>query len=290
MNHARNNMAASYVKTLCVSVLVFLSTSSSILAAESGSAHPYLTEKFFLDLGVYFPERKLRISVDGPTTPQNPDFDFSDAINVSRGDETALLNFGWRIGERWKLSAQYFRSADVFSAVLEDDIEWGDDVFPVDGEVITGQEFTLVRTLVGYEWSSDNNHAFGIGGGLHFLNLKVFMQGDIQIGGPGGPVADERRAVDLIAPLPNFGLWYRYSLAQKWALTARYDWLSASVGDYDGRMVNASVGVNYQVFDNFGIGANYNFFELDVAVSKDDWIGHAITSYDGLFVYLSAYW
>lgn len=280
----------SCLKGGVVFLLLIVAASTISHAAESGDAHPYLTEKFFLDLGMYFPKRKLHISVDGPDSGTGEDIDFDDDLNLSANDETAALNFGWRMSEHWKYSAQYFRTSDNFDATLEEDVEWGDDVFPVGGDIDGGQDFTLVRTFFGYEFNSSDKHAFGIGGGLHWLEIGTFIEGELQIGGAGGPVISDRRSVRVQGVLPNIGAWYRYSLSHDWVLTARYDWLSVAFGDYDGRLVNASVGVNYQMFDHFGVGLNYNFFELNVGVTSADWIGTALTSYKGAYVYISAYW
>ena len=99
-----------------------------------------------------------------------------------------------------------------------------------------------------------------------------------------------REAVSASAPLPNIGAWYTYSISPRWALKGRLDWLSASVGDYDGRLVNASLGVNYQVFEHAGLGLSYNLFDLEVGVSKSGWRGRWETNYEGPYVYLSFFW
>jgi hypothetical protein len=283
-------MRMTYVKKSFLFLFLALVVSAPSRAATSGDAHPYLTERFFIDVGIYFPKRELRISVDGTDDATITDIDFDDDLDLSANDETASLNFGWRLSQHWKFSAQGFRTSDRFGATLEEDVQWGDNVFPVGGDVTGGQDFSLVRTLIGYEFNSSDKHAFGIGGGLHWLEIGAFIEGEFLLGGPGGPVVNDREAVSAKGVLPNFGAWYRYSLTQKWVLTARYDWLSVAVGDYDGRLVNASAGVNYQMFDHFGVGLNYNYFELDVGVTSSNWVGTALTSYKGAFFYLSAYW
>ena len=71
----------SYVKAFCLGVAL-LCVAEFACAAEAGEAHPYLTEKFFVDVGVYFPDRKLRISVDSPNSIGNNDIDFDDELNL----------------------------------------------------------------------------------------------------------------------------------------------------------------------------------------------------------------
>ena len=90
-------------------------------------------------------------------------------------------------------------------------------------------------------------------------------------------------------PLPNVGVWYRYSISPRWAFRSRFDILKANVGRYDGLMLNGSLGVNFQAFENVGIGASYNYFELDVRVDESDWRGKIETIYDGAYIYVSAF-
>jgi hypothetical protein len=90
--------------------------------------------------------------------------------------------------------------------------------------------------------------------------------------------------------LPNIGVWYKYSITPRWALRTRLDLFSASFDDYDGRLINVGLGVNYQAFEHFGIGLNYNYVELDVKINKTDWRGNIKTTYDGVYVYASFYY
>ena len=90
--------------------------------------------------------------------------------------------------------------------------------------------------------------------------------------------------------MPNVGVWYRYSLSPKWALRTRFDYLSVDIGDYNGSLVNGSLGFNYRLFENFGVGLSYNIFELDLGITRTDWRGEVKSRYEGLYVSASAYW
>jgi len=52
-------------------------------------------------------------------------------------------------------------------------------------------------------------------------------------------------AVQASAPLPNIGGWYRYAFSPKWHLSARLDWLSASV-DVEKQYWRGAVDLTYQ--------------------------------------------
>ncbi len=276
-----------HVRRILVCVLLIAGT-SPLYAQDRSDVHPSLTKKYVLDLGVFFPDRSFKIDVDGSIAGANPSIRFEDEFGLNRSDEVFAIDFGWRFGKKWSLLTQYFESSGSRSAVLDEDIEWKDVVFEQGSNAVAGQDFRLVRVFFGRQFNTSERHDFGIGAGLHWLEIGAFIEGNIIVG--GGPNEFRRESVNVEFPLPNIGVWYRYSLSPKWAFRSRYDYLNADIGDFNGSMTNAALGLNYQLFENFGVGLNYNFFELDLGVTKPDWRGQVKSRYEGLFVYISANW
>jgi len=257
-------------------------------AQESADLHPYLTEKFFTDLGVFFPERRIKLSAHGSTGDPNQLIDFNREFGLNESDETFAVDLGWRIGEKWVLLGQYFDSSGTSRWTLDEDIEWKDVVFQEGSNIAAGSDFLVARLFLGRALDTSDRHEFGLGVGLHWLEISAFMEGTIIVG--GGGTASRRESTHSEQLLPNIGAWYKYSITPRWAIRGRLDWLDADVGKYDGELINISVGVNFQIAKHFGLGLNYNDFELDVVIDKADWRGRIFQNYEGLYVYLSAYW
>ena len=150
----------------------------------------------------------------------------------------------------------------------------------------TGSDFSLTRIFVGWQLDTSERHEIGIGGGVHWLHIGAFIEGEILI---NGIPASARRAVSEETPLPNIGVWYNYSTSPRWAFRSRFDLLSADVGNYDGVLINVAFGLNYQLFEQIGFGLNYNYFELDVNIDKSRWQGNVETIYEGVYMYASLY-
>jgi len=276
-----------YVKRILICVLS-IAVAIPLYAQERSDVHPSLTKKYVLDLGIFFPDRSFKINVDGSIAGGNPSIGFEDEFGLNRSDETFAIDFGWRFGKKWSLLTQYFQSSGARGAVLDEDIEWEDVVFGQGSSAVAGQDFSLVRVFFGRQFNTSERHDFGVGAGLHWLEIGAFIEGQIIVG--GAPSEFRRESVKVEAPLPNIGVWYRYSLSPKWAFRSRYDYLNADVGDFNGSLTNAALGLNYQMFENYGVGLNYNFFELNLGVTKTDWRGQIKSRYEGLFVFISAYW
>ncbi len=133
-------------------------------------------------------------------------------------------------------------------------------------------------------FDTDPQYDYGIGVGLHWLNIGAFIERDLIIS------FGETSAVSASGPLPNIGTWYYYSPSEKWYVGGRLDWFEASVADYSGGLVNFAVGANYQLFEYFGVGVKYQIFTLDVDVDKNGWRGRADAEYEGLFIHISGNW
>jgi hypothetical protein len=276
-------------KGLALLCLIIAGEACPQLAAEQSEHHPYLTDTFSIDLGVYFPDRKLRIRVDSPTGGPGEEIDFQSDFRDTRSDDLFSLNFGWRFGENWQLGAQYFNSTGSRAAVLEEDVEWNDLIFGAGSSVVAGQEFTLTRIFFARDFAIEDRHEFGVGAGFHWIEVGASISGRV-LDGTGNEGAFRTESVRASVPLPNIGAWYVYSFSPDWAFKSRFDWMSARIGDYDGRLINASMGVNYKLFENAGVGLSYNLFDLDLGIRKYGWKGRVSTKYEGLYVYLSLFW
>jgi len=250
------------------------------------SQHPKLTDRFLLAAGAFVPEKNLNIRVDGSLPSVNLDFD--ERLNLSSDQTTFSGELRWRFGEKWSVSAQYFNTDDSATAELTEDISWEDYVLKVGSNVGAGVEATVARVFLGRTISTGQRHEFGLGFGLHWLEIGAYLEGEFFLNEESTGV--RREAVSADAPLPNIGGWYWYALSPRWLLTTRLDWLSASIGEYSGSLWNANAGVTFQAWRNVGISLSYQLFKLDVDIDKSDWHGGADLTYDGPFLAAHVNW
>ena len=91
-------------------------------------------------------------------------------------------------------------------------------------------------------------------------------------------------------PIPNVGALYQYSPSRKWLISARVDWLSASVGNYSGSIWNANLSANYQMGEHVGVGLGYQFFEIDGKLTEENWKGDVRMQFSGPTFQVSGFW
>ena len=266
---------------------IFLTSLSGTVAAQTADDyHPFLSDKFNLEIGAFWPQIDFTARVDGSHPDEEIDFD--EALSLDDKQTAGSINFRWRFGEKWSLWGQYWSTSNSGGAVLDEDVEWEDVVFKAGTFANGGADLDVGRIFLGRKFNLAPQHEFGLGAGLHWMSLDTFIEGEIIV----GPISTEFERVSVSAefPLPNIGAWYMYSWSPKWMFQTRLDWLSASIGDYSGSLWDAQAGINYQAFKNIGFGFYYSAFMLDVDIDKSDWHGSADFSQNGPMFTLTATW
>jgi hypothetical protein len=246
--------------------------------------HPFITSKFTVQAGLYYPTQDLNLRVDGSLGGENIEFDFDEQLGFRQEDDVFTLEMTWRFGKKWSLRMQHFQENRRVSTVLKTDIEWADRVLTAGSSVSAGSGHKLTRIFFGRAFDSSLQYDYGLGIGIHRIEIEALIGEDIIIN------FGETAAVSASGPLPNIGGWYYYSPSEKWYLGGRLDWFQVSVGDYAGGLVNLSAGANYQLFDHVGIGLNYQVISLNADVRNSNWRGRVESKFSGFSINLSGNW
>lgn len=259
---------------------------------QDSAVHPYLSGKYFASIGIFRTDQDMKLgldaSVDLPDPEPAPYVDFSETLGFSSSDETFSAEIGWRFSDKWQLRGQYFRVDDNVRLTLEQDIEWGDAEFNAGTSVGAGTDMQITRLFFGRTFRSSDSSELGLGIGGHILDLEAYVDGNATIDGVDVGYRKERASV--AQPLPNFGAWYLHAFNSNWAAVVRFDWLSADVGKYDGRIINSAASIGYAIGDHFGVSLAYNFFEIALDVDDDDWQGRMKIRFNGPYVAFTGYW
>jgi len=261
--------------------MLFFSATPGVLLAQDYEYHPVLSDNFTAAIGYMRSSNAFKAEADD-IGDLGDEVDFDDALNVS--DHSSLLNaqLRWKFGSKrkWSIAAQYFSNDATGDAVLEKDVEWNGVIFRKGTNVGAGVDLAVTRLFLGRSFIMNEQHDFGLGVGLHNLDLSFYIEGEILIN--DDTTEFQRVEVGDNQPLPNIGGWYNYSPARNWLLHARLDWISANIGDYDGGLWNSNIGVGYQVWRHVGIDLSWQYFKLNLDVEDEGaWVGSAKMTYSG---------
>ena len=270
---------------LCMLTIVLLVP--VVASAQDGDAlHPLLESRWTVNVGAFFPDQNFQLKANGALPGDEVDFD--ERVGVSNSETTPVLTARWRFGEKWSLWGQAWRTENSGKAELVEDVEWQDLVFAAGTNVAGGIDTSVVRIFAGRTMLSGPRHELGIGLGLHWFEIEAYLQGDVLTS--EGDLSFARSSADAALPLPNIGGWYHFALTDRWLFEVQLDWLSASVGDYSGSLLNGAIGVQWQLMKNVGVSLKYQGFQLNGDITKNSWRGGAELENRGALLSITANW
>ena len=278
---------------LCLFAVILLLMSSTVTAQDDYDYHPLLSDNFSIGLGWFRSDNSFKVRADDPgldIAPLTPDIDFDDSLGVDQTSTLLNAQLRWKFGRerKWSLWGQYFSNDASGEATLEEDVEWQDVIFREGTFVGAGVKMEIIRAFIGRSFVKSEQHDFGVGIGIHNLDLETYIEGEILFDDDSTGLY--RGEVSESQPLPNIGGWYSFSPARKWLLHARVDWISANIGNYDGTLWNTNLGVNYQAWRHVGFDLSYQYFNLNLEVDKEDWRGGVDMTYSGPVLSVTFNW
>lgn len=265
-------------------ILIFLICFKYIHSQELSDVHPLLTDKYYLNVGVYGSSKTAGLNLN--TTDSNSIINFNESYNLRDHQVTFFINVNWRLSKKSSISAEYFSIRNNYDKVLTEEVEWDDVVFKEGSNVEIDLQLDMYRIFVGRAITKGLKHELGVGVGIHTLSFNSSLQGEVSLS--EDIVEIERKSVSFLAPLPNVGLWCHYTPNPKLGFSARFEWFSISIGDYGGSLWNVSPSISYQLFKNFGLGLSYKYFDLIAKVNNSDWDGKVKVNFRGPLFSISA--
>lgn len=252
-------------------VFLFALVAQTGFAAESDWAD----KRFNVWARAFFASTNTSIRVDSDTLEiLGTLIDVEDDLGIDNSVAMPLVGAQWRFRQRHMLELAYFELNRSATIVVEDEIQWGDLVVPVDFELNSSVDTNVARLAYRYALVQDTNQEFSIGGGLHWTEMKA----GISVAGIGtGSVASD-------GPLPMITLAYEYRLSPKWTAVFVGEWFGIELDQAEGELVHGDATLLWQTWENVALGVGYNFFEIDFKDGEADFKGLFDYNYQGPFL------
>lgn len=261
---------------------VLLGSAVAVHAEESGP----LDEHFSVALGTFFMSSETHVRADAFDSAEiGTPFDLEDTFGLH--DETVFrVDASWRMGERHLLRAMYFDSHRGARSVLNEEINFGDETYPVDATVDASFDFDI--TELAYEYIFLDRDSYQLGGsfGIHNAGFRLALDAEASTSGGGlsGTISETARAN---APLPVLGLRGRWRLAGDVYALAHAQYFTLAFDGYDGDIQDYEAALIWQVTRHVGLGAAYNLFvtQLD-SEDREHFEGHLRWQYSGAQLFM----
>lgn len=245
------------------------------VAAGQQAVHPALQDRFSIQIGAYAPQADTTAFLNSSTLARGTSISFEDDLNLTDRKTVPAILGSWRIAERWRLEGEYFTLHRSGARAIGRTINWGDNTYNVGTTVSSQFDSDISRLSVGYSFIKDNQKEIGAVLGLHMTDFAATLSA----AGVGA------RTGDGLAPLPTIGVYGAYAFTPRWLLSGRLDYFSMEYNQYDGSLLNFSVGVDYRFTRNFGFGLAYRHVDYDVTATKTNFNGGMNYKFSGPMIY-----
>src|SRR5689334_5866072 len=78
-------------------------------SADEIPSHPALRDRIWLGAGAFFPQTTTSAQLDSTRSGVGTNIDFEDALGMQRAKTVPTFFGRWRLGERWRVEAEYFK-------------------------------------------------------------------------------------------------------------------------------------------------------------------------------------
>jgi hypothetical protein len=224
-------------------------------AAETATpVNPNLNDKVFIGLGtLYAAKSEGSAQLTSAKLGVGTVVDFQNTLGMDDSAWGPDVLFRWRMAEHWRVEASYFWTSQSGTKGIDQDIQWGDVVYPVNTQVTSKLNFADLRTSVGYSFYKTSDKELGVGLGLHVLRYQASLNS----------LTRGNEAGDVLAPLPVLSLYGGFALDEHWSVGARLDWFSLTYQQYHGGITALGLNLLYQPFRHVGFGLGYTALHLD---------------------------
>lgn len=254
---------------------------SPLFAADSEAGNP-LTDRFSFSLGTFMVNTSTTLRVDG-ISQGGTTFDAESELGFDDSDRFRVDGY-WRFGQRHKLRVMYFDTRRSSSKIIDEQIVYGDVVYPVNAQVDSRFSTTIAELAYEYAFLHRERYEVAASAGIHNLRFKLGLS---TINSSTGQPTEVSRDASANGPMPVIGLRGVYRFNDKFYLDGQAQFFRIGIDPYKGRLEDYTISLVWMPFDHFGIGAGYNEFVTRIDVDSDRFDGHLRWKYSGARIFLT---
>ena len=244
---------------LLLIAVVFLAAATPAHAQRSFEP---LFDKFNIKVEGSWIGLKTEIGLDSETLGTGTTLNFEDDLGLSSSEAIPSIAFEWQIARKHRLALRWQDISRDSSAQALTEIQWGDEIIPVDAAIALA--FDITQYLIDYTyypWVKEK-WAAGFGLGIRWMDLKAELRWEEASLGGGGD------SIDQPAPLPYLYFEYRRLFSDNWRFMFGLGWLSLTFDDVSGGNYVGRASIEYLLGKRWSFGAAINLANANVDVEN----------------------
>jgi hypothetical protein len=251
-------------------------------AVRAGAEEEQLPDRFGLRFGGYnITSADTIMRLDSANAPIGTYIDFHDTLGGDTRATVFRLDGFYRFNEHHSLGVSWYAIKFTGSRVLDRDLNWGDQTYPINTQVDSELKFDVYK--LNYQYSVFHNDKVELGASFGLHIMKTFA-------GINASGISQSQSESVTAPLPVFGLFADYNFTPRFSVFYNYQFFFINYEDkVRGGLQDFLFGLEYRVFRNVALGAAYNRFGLHMKAKQDERTLYLDTNWNGGMLYAAVY-
>jgi hypothetical protein len=251
------------------------------LALAQAPESELLNGKFNFRIGGQaFTQLRTTIRIDSETLGRGTEVTLEDDTALEESITVLRLDGNYRFTDRHSMTFSYYDIDRTGSRTIDREIEWGEEVFPVNTTLESFYRQEVFKLSYGYTFLIRPRGFLLASAGLHTMKFDTGLRAFD---------GSRQTSNSTDAPLPVVGLRGQYRFSDKWRLVGSVDMFGVEVGDYEGRWSDLLLSVEHDTWDRFGFGFGFNTLGLDVRAGDENLMGTIDISFDSFVVYFKGH-
>jgi hypothetical protein len=266
---------SSPTPTFIAAILAIFALQSSPAMADTQSETVDF-DKWGLSLGVFVTKTDTQAQLKGEAD-QGSDVDLENDLGFDNSDTSFRVDGYYRFAEKHRVDFSVFDFSRNSRYVIDEEIEWQDEIYPINAELISNFDVTIYKVAYTYSFLQREKGYLGLTAGLYIADLDVGIK---------AAQFNRQSTGGVTAPLPVFGFRGEYQLSDKWLLRGSAEIFAFKYGDFSGSLDDIYVGIDYQLFEHTALGVGYNRVSFNLDVEKAAFNGSLDWQYSGGLVFV----
>jgi hypothetical protein len=223
-----------------------------------------ITDRFALRGTFYSASVDTRVRLDASNALRGTPVLAEEDLGLDDRIDQGRLELMFRIRERHRLRADYFKIARFGEIDIARQINFGDQVFVPPELVVTNLDYRQLGFTYTYSPLKYRRFELGVGFGLNLVEASA--RGEAR-------VRRVREEAAGVAPFPTIALEATWRISSRWSISGRGQYFSASLDEFDGSVADYHADVQYRWRRNLTVGLGYTNIRIGLDVADDEFPG-----------------
>lgn len=208
-----------------------------------------ITDRLAVNLRFFMPSIATDVRYDASNGTAGTPLTGEDTLGLQDQLKQAAIDLQFRMVERHRIRAQFYKQTRSGDVVLNQQIRFGDDVYLVNDRVASSMDLRKLDLAYTYSFLRREKIELSLGLAIHLLQAE---------GNLDAPARFVSERLDVAGPFATLAFDGTWRFTKRFSLNAQANYLKGHVDEVRGSYRAWNADVQFRLRPNFTLGAGYS--------------------------------